>query len=62
MKDILLPSFSHPRIPPKRLTMDEYSAFVQLVYRTLPDRERARTLAQKRVPTVRFSLTPQSNG
>lgn len=58
MKDLNLPLFKTPDIPPRRLTGEEYLRFVELAWRSLPDeaKKRIREERLRQIPTVRFTL------
>jgi hypothetical protein len=59
-RDLKLPVFETPSILPRRLTMLEYLEFVELAYKTLPNKEKLLEQRLREGPRVRFELTRDS--
>ena len=51
-----LPVWPDAPVPPKRMTMEEYAAFVEFCWKNLPNRERLLAERLRDVPTVRFEI------
>jgi len=51
-----LPAWSDTPVPPKRMTMCEYTAFVEYCWKNLPNKKRVLEDRLRDVPTARFVI------
>lgn len=55
-KELDFPVWPEVPVPPKRMTMDEYAAFVEFCWKNLPNKERVLEERLRDVPTVPFLI------
>ena len=61
MKDIQLPDFKAPEIPPKRISMSAYLRFVLFGNSIVKDRDRVLEARLNCRPRTRFSLVTENH-
>lgn len=54
--ELNFPVWPDSPVPPKRMTMEEYAAFVEFCWKNLPNKERALEQRLRDAPTVPFVI------